>query len=191
MDLLLDTIKHYIPLSPDDEAVVRSLFRKQQLKKRDYLLQAGDVCKSIFFIDTGLVRYYATIDGEEKTSYFSDAGEFVCNYASFLPQEPSMVNIQALEASIIYSISHANMEVFYAQVKQGERFGRLAISEVYVTAINQINSLYTDPPELRYQSFLAKFPEIGQRIPQYYIASYVGIKPQSLSRIRKRLAEKH
>ncbi|MDJ1503636.1 Crp/Fnr family transcriptional regulator [Xanthocytophaga agilis] len=188
MELLLKTIQQYIPLSLEDEAIISTLFRKQKLRKGEHLLEAGHVCKNIFFIDQGLVRYYASIDGEEKTVYFNKEGEFVCDYASFLPQQPSLTNIQALEASTIYTISHANMEVFYAQVKQGERFGRLAIGEVYVDAIKQISSLYNDPPELRYQTFFERFPDIAQRIPQYYIASYVGIKPQSLSRIRKRLA---
>ncbi|GAB3553368.1 Crp/Fnr family transcriptional regulator [Spirosoma fluminis] len=191
MDLLLKTIQHYIPLSPDDENIITSLFRQQKFRKGDHLLEAGQVCKNVFFIEQGLVRYYTSIDGEEKTSYFNKEGDFVCDYASFLPQQPSLTNIQALEASTIFSISQANMEVFYAQVEHGERFGRLAIGEVFVTAINQIYSFYNDSPELRYQTFSDKFPDIGQRIPQYYIASYVGIKPQSLSRIRKRMARKH
>lgn len=88
MDFLLNTIKRYISLSPQDETIIRSLFRKQDLDRGDHLLQAGDVCKNIFFIDTGLVRYYTTIEGEEKTNYFNKEGEFVCNYASFLPQQP-------------------------------------------------------------------------------------------------------
>ncbi|GAB3776160.1 Crp/Fnr family transcriptional regulator [Spirosoma horti] len=191
MDRLLKTIQHYIPLSSADEAIITALFRQQKLSKGEHLLQAGQVCKNVFFIEKGLVRYYASIDGEEKTSYFNKEGEFVCDYASFLPQQPSRTNIQALEDATIYSISQANMDVFYQQVEQGERFGRLAISEVFVSAIHQINSLYTDVPELRYQTFLTKFPDIAQRIPQYYIASYVGIKPQSLSRIRKRMAQTH
>lgn len=191
MDLLLKTIQQYIPLSSEDEAIITALFRPLKLRKSEHLLEAGQVCRNIFFIEQGLVRYYACIDGEEKTNYFSKEGEFVCDYASFLPQQPSLTNIQALEASTVYTISHDNMDVFYAKVEHGERFGRLAISEVYVTAINQINSLYTDSPELRYQTFFDKFPDIGQRIPQYYIASYLGIKPQSLSRIRKRLVGKH
>jgi DNA-binding MarR family transcriptional regulator len=83
------------------------------------------------------------------------------------------------------------MQLFYEQVKYGERFGRLALEYVYVNLIHQVNSLYNDPPELRYQVFLTRFPDMGQRIPQYYIASYIGIKPQSLSRIRKRMSEKN
>ena len=75
----------------------------------------------------GLVRYYSIIDGEEKTAYFNKEGEFVCDYASFLPQAPSIINIQALEPCTVYFISHSNMQLFYERVKYGERFGRLAI----------------------------------------------------------------
>ncbi|GAB3507102.1 Crp/Fnr family transcriptional regulator [Spirosoma knui] len=191
MDLLLKTIQHYIPLSSADEASITALFRQQKLRKGEHLLQAGQVCKNVFFVEQGLVRYYTSMDGEERTNYFNKEGEFVCDYASFLPQQPSLTNIQALEPSTIYTISHANMDVFYEKVEHGERFGRLAIGEVFVTAIHQLHSFYNDSPELRYQTFLAKFPEVGQRIPQYHIASYVGIKPQSLSRIRKRMAQNH
>ena len=191
MDILLKAIRDYIPLSSDDEAIVRSLFRVKKLQKGQHLLQAGNICKNIFFIERGLVRYYALIDGEEKTAYFNKEGEFVCDYASYLPQAPSIINIQALEPCIVYFISRNNMELLYERVKYGERFGRLAIEEVYVNLIHQVNSLYNDPPELRYQLFLTKFPDTAQRIPQYYIASYVGIKPQSLSRIRKRMSGKN
>jgi len=191
MDLLLKAIRHYIPLSSDDEAIIRSLFRTEKLKKGQHLLQAGNICRNIFFIEEGLVRYYSIIDGEEKTSYFNKEGEFVCDYASFLPQRPSTINIQALEACTIYFISHSNLQLLYEQVKYGDRFGRMALEDVYVNLINQVNSLYNDPPELRYQIFLTRFPDTGQRIPQYYIASYIGIKPQSLSRIRKRMAGKN
>jgi hypothetical protein len=110
---------------------------------------------------------------------------------SFLPQVPSYVNIQALEDTTIFVISFNDIQQFYKEVEHGERFGRLGIEQVFVNVINQIKSLYTDPPEIRYSQFLSSFPDIGQRIPQYYIASYVGIKPQSLSRIRKRIAGKH
>jgi len=191
MDILLKAIRQYIPLSSDDEAIIRSLFRIKKLQKGQHLLQAGNICKNIFFIEQGLVRYYSIIDGEEKTSYFNKEGEFVCDYASYLPQTPSIINIQALEIATVYYISHSNMQLFYERVKYGERFGRLALEYVYVNLIHQVNSLYNDPPELRYQVFLTRFPDMGQRIPQYYIASYIGIKPQSLSRIRKRMSEKN
>src|SRR5258708_7661683 len=100
----------------------------------------------------------------------------------------SETGIQALEETTLYLISYDNLQRLYADVKEGERFGRLAIEQVFLASIEQIRSLYADPPAARYQQFLATYPDLVQRIPQYYIASYVGVKPQSLSRIRKRLA---
>ena len=191
MDLLLNAISNYISLSSADKTIIRSLFREQKMEKGEHLLQSGNICKNIFFIERGLVRYYAIIDGEEKTSYFNKEGEFVCHYPSFLPQKPSTINIQALEACILYTISHKDMQLFYEQVTHGERFGRLALEDVFINVSSQIDSLYHDSPELRYQFFLSKFPDLGRRIQQYYIASYVGIKPQSLSRIRKRMSGKN
>ncbi|XHR94583.1 Crp/Fnr family transcriptional regulator [Mucilaginibacter sp. UC70_90] len=109
----------------------------------------------------------------------------------FPAQTPSSVNIQALEDTTIWVISYTGMQQFYKEVTVGERFGRLAIEQVFVSVISQIGSLYTDSPETRYAKFLSDYAGIAQRIPQYYIASYVGIKPQSLSRIRKRIWNKH
>jgi CRP-like cAMP-binding protein len=191
MELLLNSIRSYIPLSIEDEKIVKQLFRQKKLNKGDHLLEAGNVCRYLAFIETGLVRYYINHDGDEKTNYFNKEGEFVCDYQSFLPKTPSFVNIQALEDTVMYVISFDDLQQLYKEVKHGERFGRLGIERVFVHVINQVGSMYTDSPDIRYQKFIADFSDIGQRIPQYYIASYVGIKPQSLSRIRKRIAGMH
>jgi hypothetical protein len=122
--------------------------------------------------------------------YFNQEGEFVCDYMSFLPQCPSNDNIQALEDTFVYQISAEGIQQFYREVANGEKFGRVAIEQVFVNVLNQIISLYTDTPDNRYLKFLSNYPELVQRIPQYYIASYVGVKAPSLSRIRKRLASR-
>jgi len=191
MDLLINKIKSYVLLSFEDEKVIRTLFRKKALKKGEYLLDAGNVCRHVFFIETGLVRYYINVDGVEQTTYFNKENEFVCNNMSFLTQIPSHINIQALEDSTVWMISYDDMQRFYKEVTTGERFGRLAQEQLFVSAANQIGSLYSNTPEERYRKFISDYPDVAQRIPQYYIASYVGIKPQSLSRIRKRISAKH
>lgn len=155
------------------------------------MVTAGEICRYVIFIETGLVRYYINKDGEDQTNYFNKEGDFVCYYPSFLPQKPSGVSIQALEDCVVWQVSFDGLQQFYKEVEYGERFGRLGIEAVFVDVSAQLGSIYTDPPETRYKNFLDNYHAIVQRIPQYYIASYVGVKPQSLSRIRKRLSGDH
>jgi len=187
MESLINTIKQLIPLSAEEEIITKNLFTELNLKPGEYLLRDGQVCKHVAFINKGLVRYFINNDGDERTMFFNKEGEFVCNYISFLPQVVSDKNIQALEPTQLYLISYEKLQRFYREVAGAEKFGRMVIEQVFLSAIQQLDSLYTDPPEVRYQQFLTHYPDLTQRIPQYHIASYVGIKPQSLSRIRKRI----
>jgi hypothetical protein len=114
-------------------------------------------------------------------------GYFACNYESFLDHSISSKNIQFIEDGTLLMISHAGLQQFYSDIKGGERFGRLIAERIFVESVKQISSLYTDPPELRYRKFIDTYPDLQQRLPQYHISSYVGVKPQSLSRIRKRI----
>jgi CRP-like cAMP-binding protein len=186
----MKAIKDQIDINEKDILIIENLFRKKVFKKGEHLLTAGQICRYIIFIESGLVRYYTNNDAAEPTHYFNKEGEFVCDYMSFLPQAPSHVNIQALEDTTVYRVSAEGIQQFYREVKNGERFGRIALEKVFVDVISQVVSLYTDTPDNRYLKFLAEYPELVQRIPQYYIAAYVGVKAPSLSRIRKRLAAK-
>lgn len=183
---LLNSIHKVITLSPAEVDTVTSLFKEKTYKKGDFFLEEGRICKQVGFVAKGLMRYYINHNGEEKIYDFSQENEFVCNYESFLPQIPSSKNIQALEDSIVFVISHADLQLFYTNVRGGERFGRIAIEMVFVKLLEDISALYTETPELRYERFLKKHADLQQRISQYHIASFVGVKPQSLSRIRKR-----
>ncbi|WP_440133550.1 Crp/Fnr family transcriptional regulator [Chitinophaga sancti] len=188
MQLLIQAIKSQISVSEKDITIIENLFHKKSFRKGEHLLSAGEVCRYIIFIESGLVRYYLNNEETEQTHYFNQEGEFVCDYVSFLPQSPSNVNIQALEDTLVYRISADGIQQFYREVSNGERFGRVAIEQVFVNVMTQVVSLYTDKPDNRYLKFLANYSGLAHRIPQYYIASYVGVKPPSLSRIRKRLA---
>ena len=189
MEAVIESIRQFIALSEDEVLVIRDLFDTRQLKAGEHFLEEGKVCRHVGFINHGLVRYYVNDEGQEKTIYFNQEGEFICYYPSFLPQKPSIVSIQALEDTELAVISYDGLQTLYARVSGGERFGRLAIEQVFLTSGEQLRSLYTDPPTARYLQFVAAYPGLVQRLPQYYIASYVGIKPQSLSRIRRRLAQ--
>jgi CRP-like cAMP-binding protein len=185
---LLENIQNLITLSQAEKDIVTSLFKEKKYKKGDYFLADGQVCKQVGFVTKGLMRYYINHDGEEKTYAFSQENQYVCNYESFLPQSPSSKIIQALEDSDVLVISYNDLQKLYANVREGERFGRIAIEAVFLQILKDINSFYTETPEVRYERFLKNHANLQQRISQYYIASFIGVKPQSLSRIRKRIS---
>ncbi|ASK32306.1 Crp/Fnr family transcriptional regulator [Chryseobacterium sp. T16E-39] len=185
-DALISAIKNIIEISSDEEEIIKNLFTLKEYKKGEFFLKEGEVCKYVGFIRDGLVRYYINDDGEERTYGFSKENEFTSNFESFGPQTPSNQIIQALEDSTIWTITYENLQKLYAQVKNGERFGRLSIEYVLIKTLKDRNSFHTDSPKSRYEKFIKEHFDLQQRLSQYYIASYVGVKPQSLSRIRKR-----
>lgn len=188
---LIDKLRTYIEFDEDEERFIDSVFKVKHFAKGEHFLLAGDVCRSAAFIESGVFRFYINTDERDPTYYFTAESEFICDYPSFLPQRPSYVNIQALEAAEIRAISFDDLQRFYREIRFGERFGRLMAEEIFVDSMQQLASFYADKPAIRYQNFVDRFPQLVQRLPQYYIASYVGIEPQSLSRIRRRfLAEK-
>lgn len=185
---LLNSIQNLITLSPSEIGIVTSLFKEKTYKKGDFFLEEGRICKQVGFVAKGLMRYYINHNGEEKTYSFSQENQYVCNYESFLPQKESSKIIQALEDSDVFVISRHDLQLFYANIREGERFGRIAIEAVFLQLLQDVTSFYTETPALRYERFLKNHADLQQRISQYHIASFVGVKPQSLSRIRKRIS---
>ena len=184
---LLDVIQHMITINEAETAFIIQVFKEKHYKKGEFFLAENEICRRVGFIINGVMRYYINDDGESKTYGFAQENEFVCNYESFVPQAPSRQIIQALEDCTLLVITYEDLQEFYNQVQQGDRFGRLVIEQVFIQTLKDRNSFYTDAPEQRYQQFINEHADLQQRISQYHIASYVGIKPQSLSRIRKRL----
>jgi len=185
---LIDGIKSFIRLESHETDLLEELFKERFIKKGDFFLGEGQVCKYAGFIVKGLMRYYINHDGEDRTYDFAHENNFVCNYESFIPQTPSTKIIQALEDCEILQISYEDLQILYKSIEEGERLGRLVIEQVFIQTLQALTSFYTDAPEYRYEKFIQKHPDLQQRISQYHIASYVGVKPQSLSRIRKRIS---
>lgn len=186
---LINSIQSLIHLDPEEVEIINQLFKEKKIKKGNNFLAEGQVCKQVGFIEKGLMRYYINNDGEDKTYAFAQENNFVCNNESFIPQTPSTKIIQALEDCEILQISYGDLQMFYKRIKQGERFGRLVIEQVFIQTLQDLSSFYTDTAEHRYRKFIIKHPDLQQRISQHHIASYVGVKPQSLSRIRKRISK--
>ncbi|SDQ64704.1 cAMP-binding domain of CRP or a regulatory subunit of cAMP-dependent protein kinases [Chryseobacterium soldanellicola] len=191
IEKLLIKIRSIIEIDSKEADCLQALFKPKFLKKGDFFLDEGQVCKHAGFITKGLMRYYINHDGEEQTYDFAQENDFICNYESFIPKIPSTKIIQALEDCEILQISYDDLQTMYTALQQGERLGRLVIEQVFIHTLLGLSSFYTDTPELRYKEFVKKHPQLQQRLSQYHIASYVGVKPQSLSRIRKRMYDKN
>jgi CRP-like cAMP-binding protein len=187
-DNLINALQRLITLDDNEKDIIRSLFKEKTYEKGDFFLKEGQICQHTGFIQKGLVRYFINKDGEELIYGFGKEGNFACSYESFLDHSASTKNIQTIENTTMLTISYNDLQTFYAEIKGGERFGRQMAEYIFVESVKQLTSMYTDPPEQRYRNFLQAYPDLQQRIPQYYISSFVGVKPQSLSRIRKRLA---
>jgi CRP-like cAMP-binding protein len=185
-DSLLLTIRHFITLTPVEEDLIRQWFVSEVLPKGGYFLRPGEVSRKVGFVLQGVFHNFQSRDGQELTYYFGREQEFIGDYESFLPAKPATHGIQALEDARLLTITHDNLQRFYREVREGERFGRLMAEALFVDVLRQLTSFYEESPEQRYARFVRTYPDLQQRIPQYYIASYVGVKPQSLSRIRRR-----
>jgi CRP-like cAMP-binding protein len=125
-------------------------------------------------------------DGEEKITAFNFKGNFVTNYRSFLTGQPSDHYIQALLDSVIYIINLQDLQSLYDKHKNIERLGRLIAENLYLTVANRLDSFMFQTPSERYKELIERNSRLLQEIPQYMIASYLGVKPETLSRIRKR-----
>lgn len=186
-DFLILRIKDYIPLNEKDQEIVSRLFVLEYFNKNELILKEGNYCQKLFFIATGIVRFSLHIDGEERTFVFRDEGVFCNDLESFLKKTPSKFNISAIEPTTIFSITYDNLQVFYNEISYGDRFGRLAIEQLFLGVVNHLTSFYSESPEQRYEIFSKQYKDLLQRIPQYHIASYIGVSPQALCRIKKRL----
>ncbi|MDF7814937.1 Crp/Fnr family transcriptional regulator [Hymenobacter sp. YC55] len=183
---LLAVVRRFVTLTPAEEILLTELFVAEQLPKGGFFLRPGQVSRKVAFIVEGVFHNFRHRDGQEHSFYFGREREFIGDYSSFLPAQPAAHGIQALEPARLLSISYDNLQRLYREVGQGERFGRLVAETLFTDVLGQLTSFYEETPEERYARFVRTYPDLQQRVPQYYIASYVGVKPQSLSRIRGR-----
>ena len=186
-ELLISKINEFIPLNNSDLQIIDSLFKVKEYGANTVVHQEGEICNKLWFIAKGLVRYTANINGEERTFIFRNEGNFIGDIDGFIKQTPATKSIITIEESIVYAISKTDLQLFYQKVTYGERFGRLLIETVFAAAVNHIVSFYTESPEQRYIQLIRQNKDFIQRISQYHIASFLGIKPQSLCRIKRRL----
>ncbi|HMQ75197.1 MAG TPA: Crp/Fnr family transcriptional regulator [Flavobacteriales bacterium] len=158
------------------------------LAKGGVLLQDGEVCEHVWFIGRGLVRAYFLKDGEEITQQFFFEGSYTTDYESFLTRRPTQLHLEALEPTLLLALHREAMQRLYAADPGAERMGRRIAEEIFLSVSRRNRSFLLDSAEQRYLDLMRERPKVMQRVPQRHIASYLGVKPESLSRIRARVA---
>jgi CRP-like cAMP-binding protein len=182
--------KTLVPSLTDDEwSVIEKLFTIKHIKKGDYLIKEGQVCNHVFFINKGLVRIYYTVNGKEISVGFAPVNHYISEYESFLTRKPSIQIIDALADTEAIELSYNHIQNLYHQYPVFQEFGRKIAEHLFIM-INQRNTaLLALSPEKRYQQMIVN-ANLLQVVPQYMLASYIGITPEHLSRIRKKLSIK-
>jgi CRP/FNR family transcriptional regulator, anaerobic regulatory protein len=177
--------RKFVDFSDEELAEVFPFFHSKKIKKGDWLLIPGEVANEIGFIQKGLFRNYFLVDGKESTRFLGSEGIFVTSIPSFTSRTPSIEYVQALENSELLMLSYQNLQSMYEISQKWERMVRILAEYSYNEQQTRIYSLIAETAHDRYQNFCNSRPDLHQRVPQYIIANYLGISPETLSRIRK------
>lgn len=186
--LLKQYCQQFVNLTTDELALLDTYFVPRQVRRHDFLLQEGHICDFIAFVNEGILRHFHTIEGVEKTCDFSFRTSFVTDFTSFTHGLPSMYSLQALEPTQVVLIKKENLIRLYQQCPKFETIGRLMAELVAHRATQIAMSLSSEKPQERYKNLLKKHPDLFQNVQQKFIANFLGISPESLSRIRRRIA---
>ncbi|MEL6133191.1 MAG: Crp/Fnr family transcriptional regulator [Bacteroidota bacterium] len=182
----MQIIKHIIervqPLSDSEWQRIQAAIRTQHFAKGEVLQQEGQIAQDVYFIVQGLLRIYYVKGGNEFTRQFFFENGFVTDLASCISGQPTRLFIDAVEPTEVLRIPYSELEKLKAAKEQ-------VLSTAYVKVVDRMASIFLDSPEEKYRQLVAQRPKVMQRIPQYMIASYVGVTPEGLSRIKKRMAD--
>ena len=178
-------IANYVTLSSTEMDSIAGRFNRKVVKKNDYLLREGQVCKDIIFVQEGCLRLYYVSDDIEVSVWFSFKHSSAIEISSFLSGKPTSYFLQAIEDSEILFLSKAELNKLYRSQPKVQEMMRLFLEDVILNLIDRFTSLQRDAAGKRYKDLLNK-PAYLQKVPQKYLASFIGVTPTSLSRIRRK-----
>jgi len=184
MESLYSIIKETLNFPDDFYTRLIDLSDHKILSKKEFLLQTDKVCSFIGFVENGILRSYKEKDGEEYIGDFYTPGSFVTSYRSFILQQPSIGSIQALESSKVLIITKKSYDLLLSESPLWYKLGKYIVDTLFIKKCSKETSLLMDSAKERYNLLLKTYPQIEQHVSQYHIASYLGIKPESLSRIK-------
>jgi CRP-like cAMP-binding protein len=181
--------KQFIDITQKEIVLIKELSTIKHFSKNEFILTQGKVCDFVAFVNKGAFRIFYSVDGQEFSKEFVFENNFCTDYTSFLTGKKTVTYIQALEESTVVFFKKEVVNTMYDAIPNFVHFGKLLAENLFV-AVNDIKaSFILNTPEERYTNMLIARPEVMQRVPQYMIASYLGITPEALSRIRRRLGK--
>ena len=184
---ILKNIKSIVSLNTAEEDAFVSILEKKKISKKDFLLKQGQISDKIYFINQGCMRLFYDINANENTIHFLFSSNWHIDYESFLTGKPSNENLQAIEPCDVIFLRKKDLYDLYNRFPVFERLFRVMAENAFLDLSRMNRMLINQEPEQRYQELVKQSPELFDRIPHYYIASYLGVKPETLSRIRKRV----
>jgi CRP-like cAMP-binding protein len=188
-ELFFNKVNEKVNLTEDEQEICKSLLMSKKLRKKQYLLQEGDVAKYSAFVEKGALRSYTIDDkGSEHIIQFAIEGWWISDIYSFLTGEPSTYNIEALEDCELLTLTKAAQEELVEKVPKFERYLRILMQGAYIALQRRMTGTLVYTAEEKYLSLTKAYPDIIQRVPQHMIASYLGVTPETLSRIRRQMA---
>lgn len=187
-EVLIRFFNKFFPLDEKEREEVGRLFSQRNVRRKGFLLQEGDVCKHYFFIISGCFKQFAVDpSGKEHNLQFAAENDWISDLHSFYSEEPSRLYIEALEPSVVLQIHHDDLLYLFINYHKFDRNFRIITERKYINFQNRILQNISSTAEERYTSFLKQFPELVNRLPNTQIASYLGITPEFLSKIRKKI----
>lgn len=183
-------ITKYVNLSDGELESITSKFKSKTIKKNSYLLEKGSICKDIVFVNKGCLRLFYLQDGIEISVWFAFEQSSAIEIYSFISENPTNYFLQAIEDSEVLYLSKTELNKLYLQHPKMQEMMRNFWEDVILNLIDRFTALQTDSAEKRYLDLLSK-PAYLETIPQKYLASFIGVTPTSLSRIRKQIIKSH
>ena len=188
--LLLDYIKKHIDLSVEEETLLFSKIIPRQYLKDQYIVQQGDVCKTVNFMLSGCTKtFYMDAEGQEHIVMFSIENWWTSDLGSFISQTPADYNVQCLENTELFQFTYNTLEALYVEIPKLERLFRKIVEPAFVASQKRIVRNFSLSAKERYLIFKETYPKIEQRVPQYMIASYLGITKEFLSKIKSQIIQ--
>jgi CRP-like cAMP-binding protein len=183
-DALKNLFKSLAPFNEDDLEIALPFFKLDTFQKNEYFSKAGRISDRIGFVNSGLLRSFYTIKGKETTTFFQRPGTLATALPSFLQMKPALENIQALETSELIVIDRKDLLKLYDENWKWQQVGRVITEQYYIIMEKRLIALQSQSAQERYENFLLEYSDLLKTVPLYYIASFLGISPETLSRIR-------